>query len=75
MTFGEKGKEGSRVHDLKEVEAILDVFQRHGHSEVGSTPCFKILEPLRLPVLSLLQIDTALAYTGGTSEKYLGEVF
>ena len=34
MTFGEKGKEGARVHDLKDVAAILDVFQSHGHSEV-----------------------------------------
>ncbi|KAJ8503633.1 hypothetical protein ONZ45_g10685 [Pleurotus djamor] len=50
MTFGEKGTEGARVHDIKEVEAILDVFQAHGHSEV----------------------DTALIYAHGTSEKYLG---
>ena len=35
MTFGEKGKEGARGHDLKDVEAILDVFQRHGHTEVS----------------------------------------
>lgn len=27
---------GARVHDLKDVEAILDVFQAHGHSEVQS---------------------------------------
>ena len=25
---------GARVHDLKDVEAILDVFQAHGHYEV-----------------------------------------
>ena len=36
MTFGEAGKEGARVHDLKDVEAILDVFQKHGHYEVLS---------------------------------------
>ena len=35
MTFGEAGKEGARVHDLKDVEAILDVFQKHGHYEVN----------------------------------------
>lgn len=35
MTFGEAGKEGSRVHDIKDVEAILDAFQAHGHSEVS----------------------------------------
>ena len=34
MTFGEAGKDGARVHDLKDVEAILDVFQAHGHTEV-----------------------------------------
>lgn len=36
MTFGEPGKEGARVHDLKDVEEILDVFQAHGHYEVIS---------------------------------------
>jgi len=36
MTFGAAGKEGSRVHDLKDVGAILDVFQKHGHSEVDT---------------------------------------
>lgn len=34
MTFGEAGKDGARVHDLKDVEKILDVFQAHGHTEV-----------------------------------------
>lgn len=34
MTFGESGKDSARVHDLKDVAAILDVFQAHGHSEV-----------------------------------------
>lgn len=36
MTFGAAGKEGARVHDLKDVSAILDVFQKHGHSEVDT---------------------------------------
>lgn len=36
MTFGEAGKEGARVHDLSDVEAILDVFRSHGHTEVDS---------------------------------------
>lgn len=36
MTFGEAGKEQARVHDLKDVEAILDVFQAHGHYEVDT---------------------------------------
>ncbi|KII89017.1 hypothetical protein PLICRDRAFT_139183 [Plicaturopsis crispa FD-325 SS-3] len=36
MTFGQEGKEGARVHDVKEIEAILDVFQAHGHDEVDT---------------------------------------
>lgn len=36
MTFGEAGKEGARVHDLKDVEKILDAFQAHGHTEVDT---------------------------------------
>ena len=38
MTFGEAGKEGARVSNLEDVAAILDVFQKHGHAEVGATP-------------------------------------
>ncbi|KIM48936.1 hypothetical protein M413DRAFT_21233 [Hebeloma cylindrosporum] len=36
MTFGEPGKEGARVHDIKDVEAILDAFKAHGHTEIDS---------------------------------------
>ncbi|KAF8512320.1 Aldo/keto reductase [Gautieria morchelliformis] len=36
MTFGAPGKDGARVHTLKDVNAILDVFQRHGHVEVDT---------------------------------------
>jgi len=36
MTFGEKGQEGARVHDVKEIEAILDIFQAHGHVEIDA---------------------------------------
>ena len=36
MTFGDEGKEGARVYNVKDVEAILDVFQAHGHYEVWS---------------------------------------
>jgi len=36
MTFGAPGKEGARVHDLKDVEAILDAFLSHGHREIDS---------------------------------------
>ncbi|KAM0756647.1 Aldo/keto reductase [Meredithblackwellia eburnea MCA 4105] len=52
MTWGEEGKEGSRVTDVKECEKMLDIFLSHGHNEV----------------------DTAFVYTGGTSEKYLGQI-
>jgi aflatoxin B1 aldehyde reductase len=34
MTFGAPGEGGARVHDLQGVNAILDVFQKHGHTEV-----------------------------------------
>lgn len=34
MTFGEEGKDGARVHDVKDINAILDIFQAHGHDEV-----------------------------------------
>ncbi|KDR73431.1 hypothetical protein GALMADRAFT_212339 [Galerina marginata CBS 339.88] len=36
MTFGESGKEGARVHDVKDAEAILDAFKAHGHTEIDS---------------------------------------
>ncbi|KAJ7200023.1 Aldo/keto reductase [Mycena pura] len=36
MTFGEPGKDGVRVDDLASIEAILDVFLKHGHREVDT---------------------------------------
>ncbi|PPQ85274.1 hypothetical protein CVT25_010047 [Psilocybe cyanescens] len=36
MTFGEEGADGARVHDLKDVQAILDTFRAHGHTEIDS---------------------------------------
>jgi len=36
MTFGEPGKDGARVTDLKDVKAILDAFVAAGHSEVDT---------------------------------------
>jgi len=36
MTFGAPDQEQARVHDLKDVEAILDAFQAHGHTEVDT---------------------------------------
>ncbi|THU91383.1 Aldo/keto reductase [Dendrothele bispora CBS 962.96] len=34
MTFGFEGKPGIRVHNLKQLEQIIDVFRAHGHAEV-----------------------------------------
>ncbi|KAJ7171728.1 Aldo/keto reductase [Mycena crocata] len=36
MTFGAEGTEGARVSDLKDIEAILDVFLKHGHRELDT---------------------------------------
>ncbi|KJA27232.1 hypothetical protein HYPSUDRAFT_35849 [Hypholoma sublateritium FD-334 SS-4] len=36
MTFGAPGTDGARVHDIKDVEAILDVFRSHGHTEIDT---------------------------------------
>ncbi|KAF8504141.1 Aldo/keto reductase [Hysterangium stoloniferum] len=36
MTFGREGQAGARVTTLDGVNAILDVFQKHGHAEVDS---------------------------------------
>ncbi|KAJ3756804.1 Aldo/keto reductase [Lentinula raphanica] len=35
-TFGEEGQPGTRIHDLGQIEAILDVFRAHGHTDVDS---------------------------------------
>jgi aflatoxin B1 aldehyde reductase len=40
MTFGKAGIEQARVHDLKTAGAILDVFQKHGHSEVDTARAY-----------------------------------
>ncbi|KAJ7787242.1 Aldo/keto reductase [Mycena olivaceomarginata] len=36
MTFGAKGADGARVHETKDIEAILDVFLKHGHRELDT---------------------------------------
>ncbi|KAF7790349.1 hypothetical protein EIP86_001304 [Pleurotus ostreatoroseus] len=36
MTFGKEGNEGARLHTVKDVEAIFDVFQAHGHTEIDT---------------------------------------
>ena len=70
MTFGEEGKEGARVHDLRDVEAILHEFKSRGHLEVSHSMALTS----RPSCYTLIQIDTARAYAGGTSEEYLGKV-
>ncbi|PVG04146.1 Aldo/keto reductase [Serendipita vermifera] len=35
MTFGDKESESARTHSTSEINAILDVFQKHGHTEIG----------------------------------------
>ncbi|SPO21336.1 related to aflatoxin aldehyde reductase [Ustilago trichophora] len=36
MTFGAPGAEQSRVHDLNDCRAILDIFASHGHTELDT---------------------------------------
>ncbi|KAF7371138.1 Aldo/keto reductase [Mycena sanguinolenta] len=36
MTFGAPDTEGARVHNPKDIEAILDVFLKHGHRELDT---------------------------------------
>ncbi|KAF8318756.1 Aldo/keto reductase [Clavulina sp. PMI_390] len=36
MTFGEPGLEGARVNNLEDAKAILDVFQKHGYTELDT---------------------------------------
>ncbi|KAK9323503.1 NADP-dependent oxidoreductase domain-containing protein [Lipomyces orientalis] len=36
MTIGRPGVEQTRVHDLRDAAALLDIFQRHGHNEVDT---------------------------------------
>ncbi|KAG6841223.1 hypothetical protein C0991_000669 [Blastosporella zonata] len=40
MTFGAPGTSGARVHDLKDVEAILDAFRSHGHTEIDTATVY-----------------------------------
>ncbi|KUI53240.1 Aflatoxin B1 aldehyde reductase member 3 [Cytospora mali] len=36
MTLGKEGAEQARIHDLKDCAEILDVFQKHGHTEIDT---------------------------------------
>lgn len=55
MTFGAPGTDGARVHDIKDVEAILDVFRSHGHTEV-IVDCFDF-EAILIIVHLLYAVD------------------
>lgn len=37
MTFGAPEQDQSRVSDLKDVEAIVDTFLKHGHREIDTS--------------------------------------
>ncbi|KAF2440452.1 Aldo/keto reductase [Karstenula rhodostoma CBS 690.94] len=37
MTFGKEGEEGVRTSNLSDCTAILDTFQKHGHSEIDTS--------------------------------------
>jgi aflatoxin B1 aldehyde reductase len=68
MTFGAKGADGARVHETKDIEAILDVFLKHGHREV----CTAFLSHLMFTNLCF-QLDTARVYGVGTGEGVMGK--
>ena len=71
MTFGAAGAR-ARVHDLKDVITIFDIFQSHGHSEVSYR---SIRQGFELDsFVCYFQVDTARYYCEGTSEAYLGDV-
>lgn len=36
MTFGKAGVEQTRVHDIKDAAAIIDIFQKFGHDEIDT---------------------------------------
>ena len=75
MTFGAPGKGGSRVHDIKDVEAILDIFRSHGHTEVRPIDRLTNLSWFATQWMPcLFQIDTSRVYSEGTCEEYLGKI-
>jgi aflatoxin B1 aldehyde reductase len=70
MTFGNEGTEGARIHTPEGVGEILDVFQKHSHTEVSPS-----MLPTALDRPSMWQqVDTARIYGLGTSEELLGKI-
>jgi hypothetical protein len=58
-----------RVHEPEVIAEILDIFQRHGHTEVRS---FMYTAKRALSVVT--QVDTARFYAKGTSEEMLAQL-
>jgi len=77
MTFGEQGKEGARVHDIKDVEAILDVFLQHGHHEIDTARVYcggtseEYLGKINWKDKGLLLETKLYAYTPSAEERIL----
>jgi hypothetical protein len=70
MTFGKESTPGARVHDLKDITAMLDIFQAHGHSEVS----FIISSRLRLTFARLIRREsTPTGRAKNTSERSTGK--
>ncbi|KAJ7832758.1 Aldo/keto reductase [Mycena olivaceomarginata] len=42
MTFGDPGIDGARVDNVQDIEAILDVFVKHGHTEVDTARSYSL---------------------------------
>ncbi|CAK7242004.1 MAG: hypothetical protein STHCBS139747_003478 [Sporothrix thermara] len=74
MTLGKAGAEQARVHDLADCAAILDVFQKHGHSEIDTARTYgggsseEYLGQLDLAKRGIV-LDTKLAPGGEYSHK------
>ncbi|EIN03687.1 Aldo/keto reductase [Punctularia strigosozonata HHB-11173 SS5] len=80
MGFGEAGKEGTRVSDLKDIEAIIDTFAAHGHTELDTARvyCGGTSES-QLSKLDLakkgLKLETKLYPTEDLPEAYRAPMF
>jgi hypothetical protein len=68
MTFGAPGTDGARVHDLKDIEAILDVFLKHGHREVRIYWGFKLVVLRRL-------VESLARHGARVLRRYMRRVF
>ncbi|KAF8852508.1 keto reductase [Acephala macrosclerotiorum] len=46
MTLGKEGAEGARVHGLEDCASMLDILQKHGHSEIDTARVYGASEEL-----------------------------